>query len=141
MTYPPCTSTTIPFPNPCDLFLTTCGLGCPALQKHVARGALRVCVLDRLDPRASPDPAALAWDYDIVITTFKCLSYAGVPEGQSTVISTAAAKEEEGLAGGSGRGRNKGGSRNLGRAVQQVGCVGSWVARPRRKGLKQAIKS
>ncbi|GFR53066.1 hypothetical protein Agub_g15764, partial [Astrephomene gubernaculifera] len=44
------------------------------IRAHVAPNTLRVCVLDRLDPRVTPTPAELAWEYDIVITTFNRLS-------------------------------------------------------------------
>ncbi|GIL92126.1 hypothetical protein Vretifemale_19608, partial [Volvox reticuliferus] len=44
------------------------------IRTHVARGALRVCVLDRIGPGVATSPSSLAWDYDIVITTFQHLS-------------------------------------------------------------------
>ncbi|EFJ45793.1 hypothetical protein VOLCADRAFT_93875 [Volvox carteri f. nagariensis] len=56
------------------------------IRTHVARGALRVCVLDRLDPRAAPSPASLAWEYDIVITTFNRLSF-GKPNHRTSVLA------------------------------------------------------
>lgn len=71
----------------------------PLLSKtHVAPGTLRVCVLDRMDPRVAPSPSMLAWDYDVVITTFNRLSFA--KPFDPTLLGAAAVASSGG--GGSG---------------------------------------
>ncbi|PNH10338.1 F-box protein [Tetrabaena socialis] len=52
------------------------------IRTHVAPGTLRACVLDRDPP---PTLSELAWEYDIVITTFNRLSAAQPPNRASAV--------------------------------------------------------
>ncbi|GLI71785.1 hypothetical protein VaNZ11_017130, partial [Volvox africanus] len=53
------------------------------IRTHVVRGTLRVCVLDRIGPRVALPPSSLAWDYDIVITTFQHLSLGKATHGSA----------------------------------------------------------
>lgn len=54
-------------------FSTVAVLCAPALrhmQTHIAPHTLRVCVLDGMASGEVPKPHELAWNYDLVITTF-----------------------------------------------------------------------
>lgn len=47
-----------------------CALCHTVMQTHIAPHTLRVCVLDGMAAGEVPKPHELAWNYDLVITTF-----------------------------------------------------------------------
>ncbi|GLC42941.1 hypothetical protein PLESTB_001816700 [Pleodorina starrii] len=90
------------------------------IRTHVARDTLRVCVLDRIDPRVTPSPSSLAWDYDLVITTFNPLSYgraATAAAGAAAALGSGGGSKKAGGGGGGRKGDRGGGG----------GACGAWL--------------